>query len=486
MRELSKMDVIGWSIRNLIRPCVMCGALGICFALITWVFMLPVVVVVLSFYMFPTLNITARLLAHFCVYLFPKNVCSSYRVCRRISDFLETVEKSLNMKQLAAAEKLEKNEKVLSSLWTRIQQLIIIVLCLISMYSVIFLVVEFVSFAVEIFVYTLMGLIVNANSTMTYVSLTLLLGVYGNDCFGSVRNKFLAFNQTLNGCILKLGKEKIESVTYKSENNQGNTAFTVKTDHNNEIQKPVQLITSADGLTQPRWNVSRLLLFLSKNDEPLIPRTFYFSSCKMPFYAVPGELLLNYLRATMEFGIIIIFLLFVLVVVLAFGDTYEISATNQLLATIAGGFVPFMLKNIVFQQHQVTSVDTGCIPFQVCLNDAIETYEQSWPIEDIHVVQTSLIFSDLIYNDASGTRKNTQNNGDDKSAATGDVFTSGPIVKGRNIKRDVTPLDLVIDARELDEFDFPNMTSEQSPSNRDIGSTSFLDDFDDEEFDPLS
>lgn len=75
MRELSKMDVIGWSIRNLIRPCVMCGALGICFALITWVFMLPVVVVVLSFYMFPTLNITARLLAHFCVYLFPKNVC---------------------------------------------------------------------------------------------------------------------------------------------------------------------------------------------------------------------------------------------------------------------------------------------------------------------------------------------------------------------------------------------------------------------------
>lgn len=386
MREVSKIKIIGWLVKVLIKPCTKFGGFGICAGIVLWAIGFPVLLVIFSFYMFPTVNITCRLFAHFFVFIFPKDSCLTSGICSKLSLFLKKMERNLEMESLSSLDHFDKSEsmKHLNTGCKRLQQLIIIILCLISMYSVIFLITEFISFAVEVFIFTLMGLILNAGSLLTYFSLLFLLFVYANDTFGNVSQTFLAFNKTMNNVVLNLGKDKVESVIYDTEDKQINAAFRVKTERASVLETPVAIAKNPEGL--PRWKVTRLLLFLSKNDQPMIPKHFFFESCKMSYYSVPGELLIAYLRAAAEFGVIILFLLFVLVVVLAFGDTYKVSATNKLLATVAGGFLPFMLRKIVFKTHTIPTVDTSSIHFNICLSELIDNYVQTWPIYDINVI----------------------------------------------------------------------------------------------------
>lgn len=225
-------------------------------------------------------------------------------------------------------------------------------------------------------VYTLIGLILNADSTLTYASLVVLLAVYAYECFDFVNKKYESFNSTLNEAVLELVKEKIEN-----KKTQTHAAFRVKLDLEAGDDTPVEMTTDEDGVAG--WQFSRLLLFMGKNNQPTIPKTFFFKTCDMPFYSVPKSLFLNYLKAAADFIKIILFLMFVLVVVLAFGNAYEISATNKMLVAVAGGMLPFLLQNFVFKSHTVQAVDKDNTHFQICLQNLISDYKQTWPVYDI-------------------------------------------------------------------------------------------------------
>lgn len=75
--------------------------------------------------------------------------------------------------------------------------------------------------------------------------------------------------------------------------------------------------------------------------------------------------------------------MFVFVVVLAFGETYKVSAINQMLATAAGGIVPFILRNFVFRSRVSASVDTDNIQFKTNIAEQMKNYSSSWPVHDI-------------------------------------------------------------------------------------------------------
>jgi hypothetical protein len=70
-----------------------------------------------------------------------------------------------------------------------------------------------------------------------------------------------------------------------------------------------------------------------------ITSKFFFDTCYLQQAGVPGPLLASLLRAMQRFLFICVFLFFVVVVILAFGEEYGISATNQMFATLAGGFL---------------------------------------------------------------------------------------------------------------------------------------------------
>ncbi|XP_052801580.1 uncharacterized protein LOC128232206 isoform X2 [Mya arenaria] len=392
MADGEKMYVFGWLVKNLLKPCTSFGGIGLCVGLVVIPLSVPLIFSLLAFYMVPTLNIACRLLAQFAVYLCPNVSCFSSCACSL------RIRSALEFDVLSSMESLDKDRLIMKSPLKRAVQVMTIMLCLISLCSVVFLISELISFLVEVVVYTLMGLVLHASLTLTYVSLILLLFFYANDSFGTVTQTYLKFNETMHSVVAGLLKEEIEEEVRKSEEKQENLAFKMplqdftsneayegqdNTVENKTSPKGVLSIEVEDGI--PQWTTSHLLLFLTRKDQPMIPSRFFFDSCKMPYYNVPGDILLKYLYAFVEFGSIIIFLLFVLLVVLAFDDAYNVTATNKLLATVAGGFLPFMLKKFLIKAHSITEVDISDIHFKICLNEVVKSYKESWPIFDIEL-----------------------------------------------------------------------------------------------------
>ena len=409
MREKDRGEIISLVVWLALRPCRKYGGLGIFIGLLLWVLGSPFVIAILAFYLLPTLNITLRLLAHLFVYLMSRDICS-YFCCQKIREKLDTFEKEIQM-DITNSESLERNEKALRTCFARAQQVFIILFSIVSLFSIVFLLTEVVAVLVEIIIYTMMGVILNAAKTLSYVSLFFLLAVYANKCFGSVSKKFLALNEVLNSAILSLGKPKCEEVMYLSpkpevnvfdlhsvsltealiahrysdclsedDKQQDNMAFMLKTEACDDIKDPIKLTHYYNG--PPRWQVSRLVLFFSKFDVPQIPKSLLFRASQLSYSFLPGSVLINYLKAFVQLGIILIFLIFVLVVVLAFGDTYNISTSNQLLATVAGGLLPLLLQKL-FRKHTTPVIDKDSISFRVFLHELLDTFKQSWPVYDI-------------------------------------------------------------------------------------------------------
>ena len=70
-------------------------------------------------------------------------------------------------------------------------------LCVTGLYSILFVLSECVGCLVEMFVFTLMGIIINAGSLLKFVALAVMLVAYSYDCFNNVEKKYLKLNKAL-------------------------------------------------------------------------------------------------------------------------------------------------------------------------------------------------------------------------------------------------------------------------------------------------
>jgi len=125
------------------------------------------------------------------------------------------------------------------------------------------------------------------------------------------------------------------------------------------------------------------LNFISRqNDTLYITSKFFFDTCYLQQAGVPGPLLTSLLRATQRFMLICVFLFFVVVVILAFGEEYGISATNQMFATLAGGFLPYILRTVLFKQVGPVTVDPDNLSFKSKFKRRIEEYTHNWFVSE--------------------------------------------------------------------------------------------------------
>ncbi|KAL3853806.1 hypothetical protein ACJMK2_017315 [Sinanodonta woodiana] len=384
MSEGNISEVFGWSASMLLKPCTSLGVAGICLGMIFWIFAIPYLLIMLSFYLFPTVNLTLRMFGHFIVFVLPRDTkLTNNRLYSMIDQWLNIIRDKTGMQHIAWTETLVRYEQELKTKKSRCLQLLVITICLISVYSVIFLLTEIVTFYVEMAVYTSMGIILNAETVLTYISLIFIMAMYANSCLNYVVDRYQNVNKTINKVLQELPKENVEDGMHFPGDQQRNIAFRVATDGLKSLEDPVSLVKTEFGYLT--WRTTRLVLFLSENDMPFIPRKFFFDACKMPYYSCPGELLFNYLRAFGELSTIVAFLLFVLVIVLSFGETYQLSATNQLLATLAGGLLPWIFMNVVFRTHVPPSLDYSNPNFKICFSELLDHYKQDWPVDDIVV-----------------------------------------------------------------------------------------------------
>ena len=70
-------------------------------------------------------------------------------------------------------------------------------LCVAGLYAILIILSECVGSIVEVLVFTLMGVIVNAGSLLKFVALAIMLVAYSYDCFNNVEKKYLKLNKAL-------------------------------------------------------------------------------------------------------------------------------------------------------------------------------------------------------------------------------------------------------------------------------------------------
>ncbi|CAG2255879.1 unnamed protein product [Mytilus edulis] len=382
MREISKRSAIGWSVQILLQPFKHCGIFGIFFAWIYYIPAIPIVILTVAFYCFPTINVLVRLVIYFVAYFLPygRNGLTE-RCCLKSIQLWRYIHKVFRMDILTSQESIERPEKL--SVKNKILQLIVIFACLLTISSFVLLAMECIVFLVEIVMYTLIGVIINSAYTLKYLSLVFLLGFYARDCFTTVTVEYLAFNKFLNGYLVDKMREKVENISMRGDVDQKNTAFQASlNDTKGSDDQPVHLTVTNDKL---KWKINRLVLFLDKNDTPYITSKFFFDTCYLDQAGVPGPLVASLLRAMQRFIIICVFLFFVVIVILAFGDEYGISATNQMFATLAGGFLPYILRWVLFKQPEPVTVDPNNLSFKSKFQRKIEEYQQNWEVSDIRI-----------------------------------------------------------------------------------------------------
>jgi hypothetical protein len=356
MRESTYSKSFGLAIRTLLYPFKKFGVFAFFIVGLYWMFVLPVVIMVLAFYCIPTLNIAFRLLCHLIIVIFQN------------FEFVTRLNKDI----------------VKVGLLRSIVQFFAILLSFLALSSCALLVVEIIVFFAEMIVYTLIGVILNASKTLKYLSLFFMFTLYARDCFGGVTKKYQTFNQAIHKVLLGRAKEQVDEVAWKTEEEQPNTAFQISVgDYNKEVTPKDPILHLSNGVL--KWKIPRLLLFLNKRDKPFITRTFFFKAAYMKSKGCPGSLYKNLLRALRQFLIIILFLVFVVIVVMAFGNEYSISGVNQMLATLAGGFLPWIFLNVLFKPPADVEVDTSSVSFQNLFDQEIKEHTQNWPVADIIV-----------------------------------------------------------------------------------------------------
>lgn len=114
----------------------------------------------------------------------------------------------------------------LSALRRFLVQIAVSVFCLIVLVSSVVLFVEACGLIVEVLVFTMMGIIVNAGATLRYVSMVLLVIVYMHSCYDNVYDNYLQFNATIIDDVMDK-VEDLKKIASLPSSMQENAAFQV-------------------------------------------------------------------------------------------------------------------------------------------------------------------------------------------------------------------------------------------------------------------
>ena len=392
LNDLSQLNALGMVINNFVWPLKRFGLLGFLLGLVYWPLIMPITLVIYIFYCVPLVYVIIRMIAHSKTSLLKRKERFEREAMKSEADqkagLLET-----SLVDKVRENQIRKNERRKSthqrystpkiSVRELILQAIISCMCVVSLLAVMIMFSECLGFLTEIAVFTLMGIIVNAGVTLRYVTLVLLVVLYAHDCYSHCYTKYCKLNRAVFNDI-KFRIKGLEEVTMLPSELQENQGFkSVEESEQAEHEQPDELSRELD-VTRQRlplcWDINDLILFVDKEDTPRIPRKLFDSTCNIRVSGAPGPVYRSLLAATGRFSIIIFFLLFVFLVVMSFGEVYNVSSSKQTLGAVAGGFLPFMLRYIL--KPKAPDPQLGSVSFKAKLDEIIKNFRQSWPLHD--------------------------------------------------------------------------------------------------------
>jgi len=338
------------------------GVWGIILFPIIAALLLPFWLLQFAFYMFPLFNIVGRLLQNLVAFgstttaLRPLlKMCAGYdcvkKTIQEARDLRANIGFTKGIKHHDSHydyQKAVKNDYCSSFL-----QSFLVIFQLFSLTSLIVIMFDCVSFYAVVMIYTFIGIVINFDSAITYISIVLLVLFYGKTCFGSVCAKYAAFfNAVVNHCT-KLAETSIREYIVDDKEKE-HKAFSMNP--SDFAVNGLDLSIRVKHGYRPQLQGS-IPFMLNKSHKPHLLDKFFYEACNMNYEHAPGakgkRILTQYWIATFEFLMILLFLTFVLVVVFAFGNDYEISTSNKTILTVMGGVVPFLLTTFVFKGKEI-------------------------------------------------------------------------------------------------------------------------------------
>ncbi|XP_045171462.2 uncharacterized protein LOC123533724 [Mercenaria mercenaria] len=375
MHNTPKLEACAFFAAHMLWPLEKFGVFG-CVVLPLWLLVLPLCLLLLSLEVLPIANLSVRLLVNALYYSVRTVKPDMFNMCAKPA---EGKLKNWVRKRLDSI--LVVNYKETNKRRNQIIQAVSLILSFATMWVFLFIVIDCIAFYVECAIYALVGFILNPRDTMKYVSLILLIAVYGNECFSGVHSKYAAYSKAINTEVQSMIGEKIAEEASKSESEQENVAFRIP--NSDIVAERMNLEAGSEGYL--KWRARRLVLFLDKSDIPYIPKIFLFEMGTLNHHFCPGVIHLLYLKALLDFSLILGFLMFVFIVIFAFGQAQDISSGGQTIAALGSGFLPLVLRKFLFQTHAGTGVDKSNLKWKYMFVNAVQTFSTRWNFTDIHV-----------------------------------------------------------------------------------------------------
>ena len=438
LRTIRRMACVRLIASHLLLPLEKFGLCGFLIGLAYWPIALPICLLVSVCYCVPSLYLTGRMCIHrrpsfltTIPWIFSMNTkegsVKTQTLCGGTSSFesamlLDSIsprdpERASSPKRQAKKKRWSRDTQKWSS---RLVTLVVGILFVLHMYCLLLMFAECFGVAVEILVLTLMGTIVNASSAARYIMLAFWIIMYSTSCYNRSYEKYAKLSQKLFGFIKEKLNEDVKAVTLYREDKQQNTAFKFFTvpelhqmhEHKVEVEKsseddeadPGPVVKPGTSIDEKRreeaqfrkgayedsaeylngklyWKVKCLIFFVDKKDRPRIPQELFTRICEIEAPGCPGPVHESLINATKHLMYMIVFLLFVVLVVLAFGNFYEISTTNQMLLTLSSGFVPFVIRFVLTPKAAKLNLNT--YSFSGKIHHIIQDFSQTWPVYDL-------------------------------------------------------------------------------------------------------
>ena len=384
LKKVSYLSGVSMLFQIILWPFTRFGIAGIFVGILWWPFGLLVAIGVLLFYCVPVIYLTFRVLVH------SKDthkdatseaadaqplIKGKKKIGESLTSFLNQQKQSISLPKPFRDDDEEDDED--DGKFKRVAlQFLFGTVCVLALYAILLIIAECAAFGVEVCVFTVMGVIVNAGATLRYVSLIFLVLLYSHDCFNVVYKTYVSLNKATFGLVKDKVGGRLFDVTSLPSTLQQNEGFK-----STNVAKAHETKDCLAPFKPKTLEVNDLLLFLDKWDRPRIPRHLFEDMCTIEVDGAPGPVYKQILGALGKFLTIILFLVFVLLVVLAFGNIYKISSTNQMLATLAGGMIPFILRN--FMNPASSSVDTSSMSFKAKADEILDLFKQTWTMQDL-------------------------------------------------------------------------------------------------------
>ena len=383
LAEQSWLTALNVLVRNFLWPFRKFGILGFLIGFLYWPIVMPLSLVACVCYCTPLIYLTCRIMAHAIGVATPNAMDTDLKLPGEMHQPAHTFETDRMLEKIMEAIK-SKNK--LSSFThnycnTKVYiNILMSIICIAAMLSILVMFAECVSFLLQVCLFTMMGLIVNAGKVLKYGTLIFLVVIYSYDTYNNVYVKYLKLNKSLFGEVKHRVRNDLNAVTSLPSHLQEHRGFkAVEASEQGEHELTDDI--NKDNTTQ--WIINDLVLFVDNDDIPRMPKKLFEEVCEIQVAGSPGPVARSLLEATGRFLIIVVFLIFVFIIVLSFGDVYNISSTNQMLATMAGGFLPFIFSSLL--KPSAPDLELNSVSFRSKLEEILINFWETWPMHDFPI-----------------------------------------------------------------------------------------------------